>query len=97
MFTQPKPPLRVTGGQRCIRNCVVDAERNDCHACASPAELLNQLTLHLFRMYEDVFAEPILDAQGKPVEARIPGVSLVRIYIVHSQNGFLLQKPVIEH
>jgi hypothetical protein len=52
---------------------------------------------HLFRMNKDVVGLPILDSQGKSIEARIFRVSPIGIYIVHSKDNLLPEKPVVKH
>jgi nitric oxide reductase activation protein len=48
-------------------------------------------------MNEDVVREVILDSQRKAIEARIFGISLVCIDVVHSEDNLLPQQPVVKH
>ena len=93
----PSRLLCISRRETRVRNSIVDPERDDCDPCASHAELLDEFTLHLLRMNEDVVGEPILDSQRKPIEARILGIPLARIHIVRCEDDPFPQQPVVKH
>ena len=56
--------LRLLRSEIRVRNGIVDPERDDGDGSLTNTEMLQELTLHLFRMNEDVIGKVILNSEG---------------------------------
>ena len=61
------------------------------------AKLLDEFTLHLFRVNEDMVGKPILDSERQPIEERIVGVPPAGIHIVHGAGRSSSPSLVVKH
>src|SRR5437773_556174 len=75
--------LCLVRGEACVRNSIVDPERNDGDPGLLHAKLRDEFNLHLLRMNEDMVRKPILYSECKPIEERVFRISPACIHIVY--------------
>jgi hypothetical protein len=96
-LTHAQLPFCLARRETRVRNGIIDSEGDHRNPASSHAKLVDQLTLHFFRVHEDMVRQPVLSPQSKSIEASILGISPVRIHVVRREHDLLPQQLVIKH
>src|SRR6266446_1499118 len=91
---QPPPCFRRSEIR--VRKGIVNRMADHRHCAFTNTKILEEFSLHLLRMNEDVIGQSILNFQCKAIEQRIVRVPSGLIHIVRSESDLLPQQFVIK-